>query len=212
MVSIVSPRRFFPRPAPSAVPSGSFRLAAALLLLAGCGSLNAYRTESVLLHSPHTIIENFANSNIDPQEVDQLLLEVAEILEVRLDPKIPKARIVVASPDRIARFYSAGSAAFPGHAVAAALYFPGASLVLIPYFDRTILGHELAHYLTDHYLKAPRAHWEPIARSVEWKLMTAKPRPTGAQKEIVDRSQSATEASVPSVLASDRPSSEVRSE
>jgi hypothetical protein len=49
-----------------------------------------------------------------------------------------------------------------------ALYFPRASLVAIPHYSRRVLGHELAHYLTDHYLKStPRRSWERIARMVE---------------------------------------------
>ncbi len=148
-------------------------------ILAGCASLNAYRAESVLIHSRFTTIENYANSWIDSEQVDQLLLQVAEILGVRLDPAVLKPRIVVTDPERIARFYTTESAAFPGHVRAAALYFPGTSLILIPYFDRTYLGHELAHYFSDHYLKAPRAEWEDIAHSVEWKLLTAKPVATG---------------------------------
>lgn len=157
----------------------SLLLLLALPIFAGCGSLNAYRSESVLLRSQFTIIENYGTTEIDPREVDRLLLQVAEILGVQLDPTIPKPRIVVTTPSRIASLYGSTSVAFPGHARAAALYFPGANLVMIPYFDRTILGHELAHYITDHYLKAPRPEWEGIAHTVEWKLLTAKPVATG---------------------------------
>ncbi len=157
----------------------SLLLLLALPVLAGCGSLNAYRSESVLLQSRLTTIENYSTSEIDPSEVDRLLLQVAHILGVQLDPAVPRPRIVVTSPDRIDRLYSSTSVAFPGHARAAALYFPGANLVMIPYFDRTILGHELAHYITDHYLKVPRHQWEEIAHTVEWKLLTAKPVATG---------------------------------
>lgn len=185
MVPVSSLKRFFSRPLAGFHRPAHLGLAILLFpLLAGCGALNAYRTESVLLHSRHTVIENFAVSEIDPREVDQLLLQVAQILEVRLEPTVPKPRIMVTSPDRISRFYGAGSAAFSGHTRVAALYFPGANLVLIPYFDRTILGHELAHYLTDHYLKnTPRDRWEDIAHSVEWKLLTAKPPRPEPDKE-----------------------------
>ncbi len=147
----------------------------ALPLLAGCGSLNAYRSESVLLRSRFTIIENYGTTETDPREVDRLLLQVAEILGVQLNPTVPKPRIVVTNPNRITSLYGSTSVAFPGHRRVAALYFPGASLIMIPYFDRTILGHELAHYVTDHYLKVPRAEWEEIAHAVEWKLLTARP-------------------------------------
>ncbi len=162
-------------------------------LLAGCASLNAYRTESVLIQSRFTTIENYSNSGIDPEQVDQLLLQVAEILRVQLNPAAQKPRIVVTDPDRITRFYTTESATFPGPVRAAALYFPGTSLILIPYFDRTYLGHELAHYFSDHYLKAPRSEWEGIAHAVEWRLLTAKPVPTGT----LAKSEGAIEAVAP---------------
>jgi len=147
----------------------------ALPLLIGCASLDAYRPDAVRLASQYTTIENHATTPIDPEQVDQLLLDVAHILGVQLDPTVPKARIIVTPPDRIASLHRGGAATFPGHSHAIALYFPRASLVLIPYFDRTLLGHELAHYLTDHYLKdAPRAEWEHIAHRVERKLPTVK--------------------------------------
>jgi hypothetical protein len=51
---------------------------------------------------------------------------------------------------------------------ARALYLPGANVVAISHYSRTVLGHELAHYLTDQYLKAtPRRDWERIAMMVE---------------------------------------------
>jgi hypothetical protein len=64
-----------------------------------------------------------------------------------------------------------------GHGTdARALYFAGANLVVIPYYSRTILGHELAHYLTDQYLKAtPRRNWERIAQMVEDALPLTAP-------------------------------------
>ena len=38
----------------------------------------------------------------------------------------------------------------------------------ISHYSRTVLGHELTHYLTDHYLKStPRRNWERIALMVE---------------------------------------------
>ena len=47
----------------------------------------------------------------------------------------------------------------------------GASLVMISSHGRTILGHDLAHCLTGHYLNsAPRKDWEKIAYMVEDRL------------------------------------------
>ena len=69
----------------------------------------------------------------------------------------------------------ATTGAAPFGADAEGLYFPGASLVLVSSYDRTILGHELAHYLTDHYLKqTPRDKWEAVAHMVERKLPAAE--------------------------------------
>lgn len=138
--------------------------------LVGCAELPSYRPTSVVTASRLTVIENFSTQAIDHEAVDQLLLEVADILDVRLDSAVPPPRIVVTEPGRIAELYDGAVTRWAEHLQAMALYFPGRRLVLIPYFDRTLLGHELAHYLTEYYLSVPRAQWEPIARNVEWKL------------------------------------------
>jgi hypothetical protein len=117
-----------------------------------------------------TVVENFSTQAIDPEAVDGLLLEVAEILDVQLDSAVPPPRIVVTEPGRIAELYDGAATRWPGDSQAMALYFPGRRLVLIPYFDRILLGHELAHYLTEYYLSVPRSRWEAIARDVEWQL------------------------------------------
>ena len=66
-----------------------------------------------------------------------------------------------------------------GSTIASAIVVGGANLVLIPYYERTLLGHELAHYLTDHYLKStPRRQWERIAHKVE-DALPATPRMPG---------------------------------
>jgi hypothetical protein len=139
-------------------------------LLIGCASVS-YRTEPLVSHSRFTTIENFSTDAITPEQVDGLLAEVAQILNVRLDPTKPKARIIVTTPSRIAELYRATTVVVAHGADAEGLYFSGASLVMVSYFDRTILGHELAHYLTDHYLKQiPRDDWERVAAMVERKL------------------------------------------
>ena len=108
--------------------------------------------------------------------MDGLLEEVADILNVTLDLTKPKVRIVVRAPIEIRTLYRRTMTIAPGGAEAQALYFAGATLVIIPRYDRTVLGHELAHYLTDQYLKGtPRRKWEQIARMVEDKL-PATPR------------------------------------
>jgi hypothetical protein len=133
--------------------------------------MNAYRPDAVVTQSRFATIEDYGTQPVGPDQVDELLQDVAYLLRVRLDPSAPKVRIMVTTPDKIADLYRAGAAAFQRESYAMSLYFPGASLVLVPYFDRELLGHELAHYLTDHYLKqAKRSDWEAIAEGVEDKI------------------------------------------
>jgi hypothetical protein len=146
------------------------RVLAPLVLLpvvAGCADIG-YRDRSVLDHGRYTTLENFRDEQITAEQVDCLLEEVAEILNVTLSPSTPKVRVMVMPPTRIADLYRQVVTVAPHGADALALYLPGANLVAVPYYSRTILGHELAHYLTDHYLKStPRRSWERIALMVE---------------------------------------------
>ena len=129
--------------------SGALRILAslgvALPVIAGCAGVG-YREQSTLSHTRYATIENFGDEEITAEQVDGLLEEVAEILDVRLRPATPKVRIMVRSLGDIALLSRrTGSAA--GHGTeCGALYFAGANLVVIPYYSRTILGHELAHY------------------------------------------------------------------
>ena len=136
--------------------------------LVGCASVG-YHSEAVVSHGRFITIENYSTDEITPEQVDGLLAEVAQILGVQLDRKMPKALIIVTNPSRIAGLYRG--------AYAEALYFPGAGVVLVPYFHRTILGHELAHYVTDHYLRqTPRKEWEHLAHMVE-RMLPSHPGP-----------------------------------
>ncbi len=147
-----------------------------LLPLAGCAGLNAYGPTAEVTQSRYTTIVNYSTERVDADRVDALLVEVAELLQVQLDPATPPPRIVVTTPDRIARLYEPGGTRFSGGLQALALYFPGRRLVMIPYFDRILLGHELAHYLTEQYVAAPLPEWEPIADRVEWRLAFGRGR------------------------------------
>jgi hypothetical protein len=146
-----------------------------VLPLVGCAGVN-YRDQATASQTRYGTIENFGDEMITAEQVDGLLEEVAEILKVTLEPSKPKVRIMVTSPGRIADLYRRVATVAPHGSDALALYLPGASLVMISTYDRTILGHELAHYLTDHYLKTtPRKDWEKIAHMVEDRLPLKAP-------------------------------------
>ena len=140
---------------------------AMLPVIVGCAGLE-YRDQSTLSHTRYATIENFGAEAIEAEKVDGLLEEVADVLNVALDLTKPKVRIIVRPSIEIRTLYRQTRTIAPGGADVRALYFAGANLVIIPRYDRTTLGHELAHYLTDHYLKGtPRRKWERIAQMVE---------------------------------------------
>jgi len=142
---------------------------ALLPVVLGCADGGAnYRERSTLTQSWYATIENSYDEEISADQVDGLVEEVADVLHVTLDPKVPKVRIMVLPSGRISELYRQVITVAPHGADARALYWPGANLVVIPYFGRMLLGHELAHYLTDQYLKStPRRNWEHIALMVE---------------------------------------------
>ncbi|HEY7141526.1 MAG TPA: hypothetical protein VIE44_15595 [Methylomirabilota bacterium] len=150
--------------------SGAVRILAPFALLPlvlGCADVG-YRERSTLTHTRYATIENFSDEPIAEESVDELLEEVADILHVTLVPSTPKVRIMVVPASRISELFGQFVMVAPHGSDARALYLPGANLVAIPYYSRNILGHELAHYLTDHYLKStPRRRWERIALMVE---------------------------------------------
>jgi hypothetical protein len=152
--------------------SKALRLLTPLVLLPvvlGCADVGQnYRERSTLTRSWYATIENFCDEEITADQVDGLMEEVADILHVTLDPKTPKVRVMVVPSSRISELYRQVTAVAPHGADARAMYWPGANLVAVPYFSRMLLGHELAHYLTDQYLKStPRRNWERIAMMVE---------------------------------------------
>ena len=149
---------------------GFAALLGVLPLIVGCAGVT-YRDRATASQTRYANVENFSDEVITAEQVDGLLEEVADILKVTLESRKPKVRIMVTSPGRIADLYRRVAAVAPHGSDAMALYVPGASLVMISSYDRTILGHELAHYLTDHYLKSvPRKDWEKVAYMVEDKL------------------------------------------
>lgn len=150
--------------------SDALRILAPLVLLPvvlGCAGVS-YRERSTLAQTRYATVEDFGNEQITAEQIDGLLEEVAELLNVTLSPSKPKVRVMVIPAGRIADLFRQLVTVASHGADARALYLPGASVVAIPYYSRSILGHELAHYVTDHYLKStPRRHWERIAVGVE---------------------------------------------
>ena len=139
----------------------------ALLRVVLGGADVAYGERSALSHTRYAIVESFGEEQITAEQVDTLLEEIAEILDVTLLPT-PEVRIMVMSSARIADLYRQFAMVAPHGADARALYLPGANLVAISHYGRMVLGHELAHYLPDQYLKLPpRRNWERIAVMVE---------------------------------------------
>ena len=96
------------------------------LLVVGCAGLHAYRPDAEVTESRYTTIVNYSTTPVDPDRVDTLLAEVAEILDVQLDPAVALPRVVVTTPDQIARLYDRDAPRFAGNLRAQALYFPGA--------------------------------------------------------------------------------------
>jgi hypothetical protein len=175
----------------------------ALLVLAplgvGCAGVS-YHERSTLVHTRYATVENFGDAAITAEQIDGLLEEVAEILQVGLRPGVPKVRILVTSPARIGDVYQQVVKVAPHGSHARALYVPGASLVLIPYYERGMLGHELAHYLTDHYLKSTsRSRWERLAYMVE-DALPAAPR-TLTRRQPAPETLSTQAAVVPVVTS-----------
>lgn len=137
------------------------------LLLQGClGSVQYLSTPGVRT-GVHADILNFSDSEIAPEKVDALFLDVARLMAITVDSSKPRPQVAVVSPDHIHKEYLRlrPSAKNQG-GVAVALYIPYENKILIPYFDRTMLTHELAHYFTFQYRIAPRSKWEAIADMV----------------------------------------------
>ena len=163
--------------------------------LIGCAAKNTYRLNlaPVVTESRFALIQNYGTADINPSNVDALLGEIADILGVPLQHSVRKVRIVVTSPDNITGVAlainstpSGKVSTMPAGRYVEALYLPKVSVVLIPYFDRIILGHELAHYVTDHYLRhTPLAQWEGIADRVEHRLWATKPAPPSPAPPLV---------------------------
>ena len=110
-------------------PVSRLLTAVAVLLASGCVGV-AYRERATVAETRYATLENFSDREIDAEQVDGLLEEVAGLLHLRLEPGKPRVRIIVTSPARVAEVYRRAVTVAAHGADAVALYFPGANLVL----------------------------------------------------------------------------------
>ena len=133
-------------------------------LVQGCLFGTQYSVNPRIQYGAYVDIWNFSHSEINSKEVDELYLLVAHLLSIIPDRSIPHPQMLLVSPSYIQQQYLRfrPSATTEG-GVATALYIPFKNQILIPYNDRSLLIHELAHYFAYHYPLAPRFKWEEIA-------------------------------------------------
>ncbi len=142
-------------------------LSLSMLLTEGCIANIQYRSSPTVQRGDYNEIFNFSDSAIDHKIVDELYLKVANVMNVTPDKSKPRPKVQVVSPAEIHNEYLRlwPSAKYRSD-IALALYIPHENKILIPYFDRKLLAHELAHYFTFHYMSVSRSKWEEIADKV----------------------------------------------
>jgi hypothetical protein len=134
------------------------------LLFQGCLSTTRYRANPKIHIGTHVDIWSFSDAEINSEEVDELFLKVARLMDIVPYESTPRPQVLIVSPTYIRhKHLSIHPSAKARAGVAAALYIPQKAQILIPHFDRTLLTHELAHYFTYHYVSASRSSWEWIA-------------------------------------------------
>ena len=134
------------------------------ILLQGCLSSTRHLANPRIRTGTYVDIWSFIDSEINPEEVDELYLKVARLMDITPDGSIPRLQVLIVSPAYIQKKHlSTQPSAKTRTGVAVALYIPQKAQILIPHFDRTLLTHELAHYFTYHYVSASRSNWEWIA-------------------------------------------------
>jgi hypothetical protein len=139
--------------------------------LEGCAGRTLYLPTPAVQDGRYVTIINFSDRAISPDEADDIFLLVARLMNVTLSRSRPRPHIHIVSPTQIQREYLRFYPyARTGEGIAVALYLPALQRVLLPYFDRTILAHELAHYFVSEYFWVPRSQWEEIAEDVATKL------------------------------------------
>ena len=133
-------------------------------LLQGCLSTTRYRANPRIQIGTYVDIWSFIDAKINPEEVDELFLRVARLMDITPDESIPRLQVLIVSPAYIQKKHlSIQPSAKTRTGVAIALYIPQKDQILIPHLDRTLLTHELAHYFTYHYVSASHSRWEWIA-------------------------------------------------
>ena len=142
------------------------------LLLEGCLGNTQYLPNPQIRSGAYVDIWNFSDSEINPKEVDKLYRKVARLLNIVPDPSILRPQVLLVPPAYIhERYLRTHPLTKTQDAHAIALYIASKDQILIPYFDRALLMHELVHYFSFHYIYAPRLKWEEIA---DWIVSSAK--------------------------------------
>ena len=137
------------------------------LFFQGCLSTTRYRANPRIQIGTYVDIWSFIDAEINPEEVDELFLRVARLMDITPDESIPRLQVLIVSPAYIQQKHlMILPSAKNRDGIAVALYIPQKNQILIPNLDRRLLTHELAHYFTYHYVSVPRSKWEWIVDKV----------------------------------------------
>ena len=141
-------------------------LASIPVLLQGCGGSTQYLAQPHVRSGVYADVFNFSDTEIHRDDVDKLYLEVADLMAITPDRSKPRPQVFIVSAAQIRQEYVRfRPAAKTSGRMAMALYIPHQNKILIPYFDRTLLVHELAHYFSSQYLSLPQSKWEADRKS-----------------------------------------------
>lgn len=137
------------------------------LFFQGCLTTTRYRADPRVRTGTYVDIWSFIDTEINHEEIDELYLKVAGLMDIIPDSSVPRPQVLIVSPTHIhQKLLRIHPSAQTQDGAAIALYIPQRNQILIPHLDRRLLTHELAHYFTYHYISVPRSKWEWIADKV----------------------------------------------
>ena len=137
------------------------------LFFQGCLSTTRYRANPRIRTGTYVDIWSFIDAEINHEEVEELYLKVAGLMDIIPDSPVPRPQVLIVSPTQIhQKLLKIQPSAQTQDGAVIALYIPQENQIWIPHLDRRLLTHELAHYFTYHYVSVPRSKWEWIADKV----------------------------------------------